>query len=118
MVSLAACQWATDTDTKPLAGPYFLATDYEGFSFVQYGNPWFKKPRVLVGLLDSTGPVGHYLGVHRSEDSAAYFLLLLTATNEEQAQTGLLGPLTETAYRRKLYQLRGDSMLRLSSTPY
>ena len=115
--SLAACQLSIDTDTKPLAGPYCLVTDYEGFSSVRYNSSWFQKPLLLLGQLDLTGAAKRYLGIHRSEGLAAYFLLPLTATTEQQAQAGLLGPLTETAYHRKLYQLEGDSMLRLSPTP-
>ena len=117
VMSLTACQWSMDVDIKPLAGPYSIATDYEGFSFLQYGNPWFEKPIALVGQLDSTGIAGSYLVVCRSQDPAAYFLLPLTATNERQAQASLLGPFTETAYRRKLYQLRGDSLFRLAPIP-
>ena len=105
-----------DENTEPLAGPYSLTTDYEGFSRVIYGNPWFPKPLGLIGQLDSTGVAGHYLVVCQDE-MQRYYLLSLTVENEQQAQTSLLGPLNRTACRRQLYQLTGDSTLRLSPTP-
>jgi hypothetical protein len=113
---MSGCAWASEDVTVSIAGTYYLTTDYEGFTFLHYGQSWFKNPHALVGQLDSTGTAGPYLLVCQAE-ADNYYLLPLAARSEQQALAGLLGPLSRTACLRQLYQATGDTTLRLSATP-
>jgi hypothetical protein len=116
-VSLASagCKWLVGSDEKivPLAEPYALWSDYEGMSSLVYDGSWFKKPAGLLGEIDSTGITQTYLVTCQSE-ALKYYLLSLAAKDEQQAKASLIGPLNRIAFHHKLYQLTGDSTLRLS----
>ncbi|MGI4833506.1 MAG: hypothetical protein ACRYFK_08605 [Janthinobacterium lividum] len=97
-----------DTNTRSLAGSYYLITDYEGYSRVQYGRGWLRPAPVLVGpAVDSVGQVGPYLVVCEGDDEVLrhYYLLPLAARSAAQAQAGRQGPLTLAAYHGVRRQL-------------
>jgi hypothetical protein len=117
-VGLPSCDrvYNLDYTRAQLVGNYYLTTNYEGYSFLHYGSPWFHKPQPLLGSVDSTGIASHYLVVCEVE-LGDFYLLPLTAENEQQAIAGKIGPFSQTAYRRQLYQLTGNSSPHLFPTP-
>lgn len=98
-----------DTSELPLAGPYYLRTDYEGYSQITYGSGWLQSAPVLLGsAIDSVGEVGPYLAVCKGDEVPRhYYLLPLAAVSAAQAEARCLGPLDAVAYHQWRRQLIG-----------
>ena len=103
-----------DLTRTDLAADYSVVTDYEGYSCLHFQKHFWADDVALMQL-DSAAVIRSYVATCMSEagDGGQFYFLPLNPSTEETIKVSTIGPLTRAAYRLKLYELAGDSTLRL-----
>jgi hypothetical protein len=113
--SLLSCGHVLSPDYSQmeLAGNYYVESDYEGRSSLYFGSAWLNQPALLMRPVDSAAAIGSCVVICQAEWQNYYFFSAVAKTGAAAERTRI-GPIAKSIYRKKLYQLAGDSMIRLS----
>jgi hypothetical protein len=111
-IGLSGCFWFDENGTSQLAGQYQLVKTSDGNNFLYFDDPTWGTTEPLLSGISATGVIDKYLVIHQADH---YYLFSLLPTTDDAVRKTRVGPLTEKTVRPKLYQLTGDSTLRLAS---
>jgi len=110
VMGLNSCFWFDENDTMELGTNYQLVTTTDGNNFLYFEGPEMPAAEPLLSGISAVGTTDTCLVVCKA---GQYYLFSLRRSTQAAVLATQVGPLTKAAFRSKLYQATGDSMLQL-----
>jgi hypothetical protein len=107
---LSSCFWFAENDAMELGHGYQVVATSDGNNFLYFEDPETPAAEPLLSGISAVGTTDTCLVVCKA---GHYYLFSLRQPTQAAVLATQVGPLTKAAFRAKLYQATGDTMLQL-----